>query len=257
MNNKWTNGVAPLRISAKAGAALIMNIPEKSLVIPTGERSGSFERVVYWTDKQPYVGWVYIGWLEDYEEHYPANCVEIPNQTPDLRDAAQYFLLNGIKQTNICGEACAAYILGKSLQEILDNWKREEPSIWKSVFGEGKLRGTGYGELISIFEIYSVQAKSLTDMLTDPVIARPRYTVSGLRDLVASGNVIAGVNIDNAGRLKPSGMRHWVVVTAVHPERTGYGTVEIYNPFPNRIEIYSWNEFHTSAKVPTGVYSFK
>jgi hypothetical protein len=92
----------------------------------------------------------------------------------------------------------------------------------------------------------------LSTVLHDKAIDRLRYTVSGLQQI--AGRAVVSVYIDKySGRLKPSGILHWVVVTAVTPERTGYGRVEIYNPFPNRIEAYSWSEFVASAGVPYGV----
>ena len=103
--------------------------------------------------------------------------------------------------------------------------------------------------MLSAFDRYSV---SLASVLTDPVLAKARYTVSGLKAI--AGRAVVSVRMDKwTGRLKPSGVLHWVVVTDVIPERTGYGGVEVYNPFPNRIEAYSWAEFTASAGVPIGV----
>jgi len=36
-------------------------------------------------------------------------------------------------------------------------------------------------------------------------------------------------------------------------ERMGRGLVYVYNPFPNREEVYSWREFAASAMSPYGV----
>lgn len=97
---------------------------------------------------------------------------------------------------------------------------------------------------------------ALASVLTDPVLAKARYTVSGLKSI--AGRAVVSVRMDKwTGRLKPSGVLHWVVVTDVIPERTGYGGVEVYNPFPNRIEAYSWSEFLASAGVPYGVVMSK
>lgn len=254
MSKKWLNGSAPVRTKPQANAAQVLVIPERSVVETTGELLNQYEQITYRSADATITGWVYSGWLEYYFENYAKDCVQIPDQTPDPRDAEQYFMWRGIKQTNICGEASAAYILKLPLQQILTTWQREKPTIWKSVFGAGKLRGTGYGELISIFEVFQCEAIGLTAKLYDGVIGRARYTPAALQAACALGGVIAGVNIDYAGRLKPNGTPHWVVVTDVQPERAGYGLVTLYNPFPNRIEVYSWDEFLASAKVPTGVF---
>ena len=60
--------------------------------------------------------------------------------------------------------------------------------------------------------------------------------------------VLAGVNISGrTGRLQPSGVAHWVVVTKITPQGNlvggNGGWVEIYNSFPNCWEEYSYREF--------------
>jgi hypothetical protein len=62
------------------------------------------------------------------------------------------------------------------------------------------------------------------------------------------------VHISNkTGVLQPSGTLHWVVVKNVNLERYKMGTVEVYNPFMDRNEIYSYREFAASAWAPFGV----
>jgi hypothetical protein len=96
----------------------------------------------------------------------------------------------------------------------------------------------------------------LTTALFEPHIKRSRYTIKGMRKLLESGSVIASVNMDGgSGILRGSGVLHWVVVTKVTPERNGLGWVEVYNPAMNRIEVYSWQEFINSARLPYGVYA--
>jgi hypothetical protein len=258
---KWVNGFAPMLVDPNPRAYKVLDLPERSLVKASGILSSIlngaafYEFVTYRTDRNSFSGWVYAGWLEDYIESYPQDCIEIPDQTPDPRDAEQFFYWLGVRQVNICGEACAAFLLGVKLEELLEHWRDQKPSVWRSVFQGSLFRGTNDLELIGIFEMYAQPAVRLTDALLDPLQKRSRYTVTGLQQLLGAGDVIASVRIDRAGRLQPSGALHWVVVTAVTPERTGYGWVELYNPYPNRIERYSWNEFVTSARMPYGVYN--
>lgn len=257
---KWVNGFAPMLVRPNPNSTKILDVPERSLVETIGmttqvlDDSISYEMVNYRTDRKTFTGWIYCGWLEEYIESLPKNCIEIPDQTPDPRDAEQFFLWLGIRQVNICGEACAAFLLGISLQELLEHWRDQKPSVWRSVFSGSFFRGTSDMEVIGIFEMYAQSATRLTDALRDPLQHRTRYTVRGLQRLISTGDVIASVRIDRAGRLQPSGTLHWVVITGVDPERAGYGWVELYNPYPNRIERYSWNEFISSARVPYGVY---
>lgn len=256
---KYTNGFAPLLVGPLPTATKIMDLPERSIVLTSDTMahlpSGlSFELVTYDIGTKSWSGWVYSGWLDEYVESLPANCVDIPNQTPDKRDAEQYFYWRSVKQVNICGEACAAYIMELNVYEILRVWQIKKPSIFAYILGTGQLRGTTAAQLISLFDAFGWNSRELSAEMTDHIIARPRYTVDCLMRLVNKGHVVASVSINYAGRLKPTGVLHWVVVTKVERERAGYGFVELYNPYPNRIERYSWEEFIGSARVPQGVY---
>lgn len=253
---KWVNTSAPM---FDYGGVKITTVPERSVVEAYGWEETFVgvvrEAVVYQTDTRQYNGFIYTQYLEEYVESLPSECVKISTATPDPRDAAQYANIHGVKQTNLCGEICAAYLLNVSLDDLLAEWQKDEPTIYQAVFNwfKGKqARGTGVGEVQSMLESFSRSSQSLADVLRDPVLKYPRYTVTGLGKL--AGRVVVGVRINKyTGRLQPSGILHWVVVTRVLPERSGYGAVEIFNPFPNRVEVYSWQEFLASARVPIGV----
>jgi len=194
-----------------------------------------------------FTGWIKSDCLEPYIENFPKNCVQIEGQTPNKNDAEQYFVYQGQKQVNACGELCVAYILGEPLAAILATWKVKSPPLWKSIIGQGRMRGTGSGELRNLLEIYDQKPVELSSILK-------RYTPASLKNWVEHGHVIASCNIDSTnGRLRGAGVLHWVVVTEVLPERQ-WGTVRVYNPYPNRIEEYSWMEFVNSAHQPYGVF---
>lgn len=257
---KWVNTPAPLY---DLSGVKLTTIPERAIVqaegwcelFLAGYLQVEREQVIYKTAERVYTGFVYVGFLESYIENYPAECVKIHSQTPNPNDAQQYALLYGVKQTELCGELCAAFLLGVSLEGLLAEWERDEPKIYQAVFNwlKGKrARGTGPAEIQSMLSAFEKSSTPLSAMLFDSVLNRSRYTVSGLQRL--QGRAVVAVHIDKySGRLKPSGVLHWVVVMNVYPERTGYGGVEVYNPFPNRIEVYSWDEFIKSAGVPYGV----
>ena len=253
---KWLNAYAPI-FDQKGNKLAILQ--ERSLVISHGfsEKFGSVlrENVTYASGSRVYDGFVYVGYLEPYFESLPINCVKISSATPNLSDAEQYAVLHGVTQTNLCGELCAAFLLGVSLEDLLAEWERDHQPIYRRVFdwfGSKKARGTGVGEVQSMLSAFSRYSQSLADVLRDPELNTVRYTVSKMQEL--AGRAIVSVKINKySGRLQPSGILHWVVVTNVIPERTGYGWVHIYNPFPNRIEVYSWDEFMKSAGIPSGV----
>jgi hypothetical protein len=109
-------------------------------------------------------------------------------------------------------------------------------------------RGTGEDELVKMFGLFNTKAETLQPKYK-------RYTPELLTKLTGA---IVGVKISSAtGRLKGGGVGHWVVVTNVVNERVGYGLVYVYNPFPNRIEVYSYAEFLASAQVPFGAIMVK
>ena len=241
----------PLNLSIK-----IMDLFERTVVESTGQKKDPYEEVRYTTDNGGIItGWAYQADLEDYIENYPRDCVVISNQTPNPNDFQQYFILNGVTQVNACGELCVAYVLGISLQELLENWQVKLPTLWASIFSGGKARGTGSGELRQMVNIFAQQNQELTSAIYEPHIKRSRYTIKGLQRLIGSGSVIVSVNIDGAtGLLRGGGILHWVVITKISPERNGLGLVQLYNPAMNRIECYSWQEFINSAHEPYGVY---
>jgi hypothetical protein len=259
---KWVNRFAPLykpnvnMNSVPLSLSIkIMDLYERTVVESTGQQKDVFEEVKYTNVNGVTTGWMYQADLEDYLENYPRDCVVIPNQTSDPNDFEQYFVFNGIKQVNACGELCVAYILGIPLKDLLENWQVKLPSLWRSIFGGGKARGTGSGELRQMFDIYAQENMELTSALYEPHIKRSRFTLTGLKRLIDRGSVIVSVNIDGAtGLLRGSGVLHWVVPIKVSPERNGLGLVELYNPAMNRVECYSWSEFINSAHQPYGVY---
>jgi hypothetical protein len=260
---KWVNRFTPLYKPAANMDEVpltlrvkIMDLFERTIVEPTGVKRDPYEEVKYLTETGSIAGWVHGADLEDYVEKYPRDCVEIFNKTPNPNDFEQYFIFNGVKQVNACGELCVAYILGISLKEMLENWQVKAPGFWKRIFGGGRARGTGSGELSEMFDIFAQPSMQLTTALFEPHIKRSRYTIKGMQRLLSSGSVIASVNMDGGtGWLRGSGVLHWVVVTKVIAERNGLGFVEVYNPAMNRIEYYSWQEFINSARQPYGVYA--
>lgn len=187
-------------------------------------------------------------YLEPYGEMYPKDCVDVSDiETPDPNDAAQYVLWEKYKQTNMCGELCACYVVGKKenrkvkLSELLENWKVKDLPFYKRVFSSPKARGTYPAELVGMYKVLGYNAKELSKEL----LPLGRYTPFHLNRL---NYPIVSVKIDaNTGRLRGQGVGHWVVVVTNLMERTGYGFVNIYNPFSNREEVYSWNEFISSA----------
>ncbi len=251
---KWTSfsGYTTLLPAPGATGTKLCDINPNSVVEATGETQEingvTYERVTYHANNT-FDGWVERRKVEPYNENFPRDCVDIKAiQTPDPRDAEQYVLWKGAKQVNMCGELSVCYLLKISLAQMLDKWETAAPSFWKSVFGQGMARTTGEDDLVRMFSIFDVKAEALASKYKS-------YTPGLLTDLIGA---IVSVKISpTTGRLNGGGVGHWVVVTDVLSERIGYGLVYIYNPFPNRIEVYSYAEFLASARVPYGVMMTK
>lgn len=256
---KWLTAFTALRKDANPKSAKVRDLLEKSVVFAYDEVAlvgGVSFTFVEYQDAKIWRGWVYSGVLEDYIENLPKKSVVGALQTPEPNDAAQFAIYNGIRQTNLCGQISAAYILGVELADLLSKWKQEKPSVWQRVFKPSKTVGTtGIPDVISMFAAFGKPAESLAPKLTDPYLKRTRYTPGTLDAILKTGKAIASVKIDNHGRLQPTGILHWVVLEEVIQERTGYGGVYLYNPFSERGELYPWNEFTVSAGVPFGVFT--
>lgn len=201
-----------------------------------------------------FMGWVTSNFLEHYLINYYFDAeITASIDTESLVDAAQYVNYNGV-QVNMCGELCAALILGVSLKYLLDDWQIKALPFYKRIFRGGRATGTSSQDLKALLNQNGADAVELVTMLHDPILKQYRYTPEALQRLCKDGWVIAGVSIDStSGGLRGGGIGHWVIVLRVTPERTG-GLVDVWNPFTLSNEIYSWREFAASAKSPSGVW---
>jgi hypothetical protein len=246
----FSNAVATIRENPLRTSVKVAEIQPYTIVEHDGESHSGWLRIK-WGDK---AGWVADTLVEPYVENLPTNCVKIDDQTPDLYDFEQYIILNGIKQTNLCGELCVCLALDIPLKELMNVWQIKAPSLWSRIKGGGKFSGTHWQDLNTICTLFGVNAKPLAEVMKDPYLKRSRYTLNGIKTACEHGYPIAGVKMDgNTGRLRGQGTGHWIVIMKIDPERFG-GIVTIYNPAPNRIEQYSYPEFLASAVEPFGLY---
>ena len=158
------------------------------------------------------------------------------------------------------------YIKSFSIDTILEYWKGVQPDLYNSILGENRDEPTGPEDLITILKAYGYgrskakgddKAKANVYDREDYSYYRPGsqefFGYSPVRDAEALKThfVIAGVHINNrTGRLRSAGVAHWVVVTKITPQGNlvggNGGWVELYNPFPNCWEEYSYREFMAS-----------
>jgi hypothetical protein len=254
---KWTISYAPLRIAPNG--TKIQDIPTGAMVVPTGEeqevevsgRRMKWEKITY----RGKTAWVQSDYMEELIEKFPNYEVEIPTATEDETDAAQYMVLDGDVKYNMCGQLCAAFIGGDDILTFVDKWKETSPVYYNWTMAGDKDQPTGIDVLSSMLKVYGY--KSNTDDiipfaagLTDPMIGL-KLSPGRFQKMLENYYLIAGVKIDRiTGKLRAQGVGHWVVLDQVQPNGINGGWVEIYNPFPNKRQEYSYDEFITACGGP-------
>lgn len=220
------------------GNLTYFDLPLNAIVDAIDGQIENGRQLVEYRDRR---GWVELDYLETYAETLDRFCVDLIGiQTPEENDAQQYIIIDGKKVVNACGMISCAFVLGMSLVDTLKNWGQTYPSHYKYVTTVEKWL-TGANDLIAILQ--PVQAERLV---------MRRYSPSGIKNLLRKAIIAVTIN-SYTGRLSTKGIRHWVVPVDIFLDRQGYGTIDIYNPFPNRVERYSWNEFIASAGNVNGV----
>jgi hypothetical protein len=266
VTNLYTVAFAPLLV-LPGSAAKLLDIPAGEVVDWSGEsrkmtwRNGQVDWyfVSHQTARKLWQGWMYAGYLADYAEEFSAGVVSIPSSTANPIDAAQNSVWERVNQVNLCGELCAAYILGYDLDTVLANWKRSRgvsKVVYDLVFRNGRASGTSPADLTALFAAFNVlDTTRLDDELRDPYTGRVWLTPQAVARLLRKSiQAIVSVKIEPVkGRLEPSGTLHWVVPVECKPDGAGHGRILVYNPFPNKFERYDWDVFRSSAGVPSGV----
>ncbi len=235
----------------------VMDIPLGGLVIASGKQVSTADagQSLLWSEVvyRDQIGWVYDGYLEDYVEKFPASEVLIPHPTPDPFDAAQYMMVDGNVKRNMCGELCVAFIAHEDIETFLAKWKAASPGYYQWAVGADSDKTSSADALDSMLAVYGhpVPGTRFDAGLRDPVMG-VKISPGRLKSKLETCCLIAGVQIDPiSGRLRGQGVNHWIVVDKVTPNGINGGWVEIYNPYPNRREEYSYDEFMHSAGPAT------
>ena len=260
-----TNGFAPLYANVLTKTK-IQDCNEGTVFVFDGQAQPPINTEYLWVTRdmgnnKTLSGWMYAGYLDEYQENQYRGLVQIDNATIDPNDARQYINLFGQKQTNLCGQICAAHILDVDLKDIFAEWQQDSPALFASVFNlfsSKKARGTDAYELQNLFSVFGKTAVLLPDLFKDKNIpSRAKnspYFPTSTANILQNYHVVASCHIDgNTAVLQPSGTLHWVVLESVELERWKMGMVKIYNPFMGCVEQYSWREWIASAGYPYGV----
>jgi hypothetical protein len=252
----FINSFSPFRESAHGASKKIADLPAGTIVEYWHEEFNEALTPIPWAmiSYNGRRGYVPSSMVEPYLETLQKNCVEIPDQTEDPNDFEQYFYLKNIKQVNFCGPLAICYATGLTLKEFMGTWEIQKPALWKRIKGLGRFSGTTDSDLVEMCAAFALEPLKMGVVTKDTFVNRSRYTVGGMQKLARMGFPIVACKIDGStGRLRGQGVGHWVVITQVFPERTG-GRVHLYNPAPNRIEEYSWNELISSMNQPYGIW---
>lgn len=258
-SKKWCIGLAAFRDIP--GGTRIQDIPPGALIEATGRQEAGEVKghSVTWSEiwYRGKTAWINDSYLEDYAEKYEKDEVFIGHPTPDPNDAAQYMLLDGRVKYNMCGELCAAFIGGDDIDTFLTKWAAISPNYYKwALYGDSD-NPTGIDALESMLKVYGYEFPMLRweAGLTDPVIGL-KVTPRRMQRMLETYYLIAGVRIDSiTGKLRGQGLGHWVVLDKIEAYGVNGGWVQVYNPFRNRRQDYSYDEFLSSAaSYRTGIW---
>lgn len=254
---KWTITYAPLRHTPNGSK--IQDIPTGAVVIPTGDEMEieNYGQKTKW-EKVTYRGktaWVHSAFMEELVEKFTEHEVEIPTATEDETDAAQYMILDGDVKYNMCGQLSVAFIGGDDILTFVQKWKETSPVYHNWAIAGDKDQPTGIDAVVSMLKVYGYKANTddiitFSAGLTDPVVGL-KLSPGRFQKMLENYYLIAGVKIDRiTGKLKAQGVGHWVVLDKIRPNGINGGWVEIYNPFPNKRQEYSYDEFIIACNGP-------
>jgi hypothetical protein len=216
----WTIGQFPL--FDYATDQRLLDVPPG--VIAGADVMGEKWAAITYSGKYGYCNRAY---LEQYEQAYQQNVVTIENQL------------------------CICSIVGDSMGTLSAKYEMKSPSWWRRIVLKDST--TSLDDLVHILvNVYGhATPVRLQAALTDG--AGMRFTPGRIAAICKDKAVIVGVRIAYDGYLARSGVAHWVVVRSVLPNGVDGGRVEIYNPFTNAIEWYSWREFKAAVGTPAGI----
>lgn len=178
-----------------------------------------------------------------------------PNPNPNPDEPAEYIIVEGKKKYNLCGEFCVAFIVKDSIDDFLSKWKKASPTYYNMVVDKDS--STGLDALENMLNVYGYNTAeghilNFKKGLNDPG-KRINISPSQLKKTLETYYLIAGVIKESkSGNLVKKGIGSWIVLDKItqNDER-----VEIYNPHPNRMQNYSFDEFIKSmGPTPTGLW---
>lgn len=232
-------------------------------------------KVTYKNSRGIQTGWVRETLFDDYMETFTKLEVDIPDApadpadpfpyaSPNPNDPAQYMVLGkttrgeDIIKYNLCGEICVAFVMEVGIKKFLSDWKNSPNSLYQWTLGGISDKTTDASVLKNMLFPYGFgtdkgNVVNFTDSLNGPIFEGQNITPGRFQKFLETHYLIANVVINKStGKLiadepsKVNWTNHWVVLDKVSPNNTEYGRVEIYNPFTNRRQEYSYRSFISS-----------
>jgi hypothetical protein len=235
----------------------------------TDKNGTAWSEVIFKNEKNEELrGWLEEISLEDVIENFIENVVPIPAElvSPDPLDAVQNLILKKVGEsdtvkTNLCGEFCVAFAGGDDIETFLNKWKAHDKLYYPWAIGGNNNQALFWYNLDKMLEVYGHASPNpkFREKLTDPGIGFVP-TPGRFKHQLETHYLIANVRIETpSGKLVSKedgkGVGHWVVLTKVIPYGINRGRVEIYNPYHNRMEEYSYADFIRSvAPTYTGLW---
>jgi hypothetical protein len=144
---------------------------------------------------------------------------------------------------NLCGELCKMESVGATdIRGELEKFMNKVPS-GESILKKDGL--TGQAEIIAFFKVNGYSAVAGVGAMPTP---------SELAQGLADGKkYMFATDLDTkTGKLSTTGEHapHWVTVKAVFQDEKGDYFVEVYNPYTNTTQVYSWETFVATCKNP-------
>lgn len=197
------------------------------------------------------------GKSEVLQSAIPEPAMEKPiteKQTPDKPTPdkpAQYISIDGKTKHNLAGEFCVAHIGGEDIYRFLDKWRKASPEHYARIIGEDNDKPTSIDDVRNMLSVYGYQASAGNILEFKKGLMGPDknvdFSLGRFQQMLKTYSLIAGVRIEQkSAQLARQGIVIWVVL-----DRIEGANVEIYNPYVNGMQVYSYSQFIDSMGIPS------
>jgi hypothetical protein len=180
-----------------------------------------------------------------------------PEPVPGM--PAEYISVDGRVKHNLAGEFCVSYIGRDNIYDFLKKWKEASPGHYDRILGGDNDRPTSIEDVRNMLGVYGYQTSAghllnFKDGLMDPKDGMD-FSPRRFAQILETHYLMAGVRIEQkAYQLASQGIVIWVVLDGISQEGNDEARVEIYNPYTNGKQAYSYSQFISSLGEPSSGY---